>query len=270
MGVPAPVPRRAARHQPRPRTARRGDHPRAPPRPPDRDRRRPHRRVQGHVHASTARPGPRTRSAWPRRRPGRPRRSPGCRRFVDRFGAKATKAAMAHSIEKRIARLEADKVDGSAGRPRRAAACASRRRRRCGQHGDRGRRAAQGLRRPAGVRATSASTSAAASACSCSGSTAPARPACCGSSPARPRPTSARSSSATRCTAGYYAQEHDNLRTRRVAARQHPREVPPGVELTETAAARAARHVRAVRRARCSRRPARCRAARRPSSRWRC
>ena len=31
-------------------------------------------------------------------------------RFVDRFGAKATKAAQAHSIEKRIARLEADKV----------------------------------------------------------------------------------------------------------------------------------------------------------------
>ena len=32
-------------------------------------------------------------------------------KFVDRFGAKATKAAQAHSIEKRIARLEADKVD---------------------------------------------------------------------------------------------------------------------------------------------------------------
>ena len=31
---------------------------------------------------------------------------------VDRFGAKATKAAMAHSVEKRIARLEADRVRG--------------------------------------------------------------------------------------------------------------------------------------------------------------
>ncbi len=30
---------------------------------------------------------------------------------VDRFGAKATKAAMAHSVEKRIARLETDRVD---------------------------------------------------------------------------------------------------------------------------------------------------------------
>ncbi len=33
---------------------------------------------------------------------------------VDRFGAKATKAAMAHSIEKRIARLEAGRVDAPA------------------------------------------------------------------------------------------------------------------------------------------------------------
>jgi ATPase subunit of ABC transporter with duplicated ATPase domains len=31
-------------------------------------------------------------------------------RFVDRFGAKATKAAQAHSVEKRIARLEAERV----------------------------------------------------------------------------------------------------------------------------------------------------------------
>ena len=30
---------------------------------------------------------------------------------VDRFGAKATKAAMAHSVEKRIARLETERID---------------------------------------------------------------------------------------------------------------------------------------------------------------
>jgi ATPase subunit of ABC transporter with duplicated ATPase domains len=36
-------------------------------------------------------------------------------RFVDRFGAKATKAAAAHSVEKRIARIEADKVDDARG-----------------------------------------------------------------------------------------------------------------------------------------------------------
>jgi ATPase subunit of ABC transporter with duplicated ATPase domains len=32
-------------------------------------------------------------------------------RFVDRFGAKASKASLAHSIEKRIARIESDRVD---------------------------------------------------------------------------------------------------------------------------------------------------------------
>src|SRR5262249_49478651 len=31
--------------------------------------------------------------------------------FIDRFGAKATKAATAHNMEKRIARIEADRVD---------------------------------------------------------------------------------------------------------------------------------------------------------------
>ena len=36
-------------------------------------------------------------------------------KFVDRFGAKATKAAQAHSIEKRIARLEAEKVQVAKG-----------------------------------------------------------------------------------------------------------------------------------------------------------
>ena len=36
-------------------------------------------------------------------------------KFVDRFGAKATKAAQAHSVEKRIARLAAEKVDAPAG-----------------------------------------------------------------------------------------------------------------------------------------------------------
>ncbi len=36
-------------------------------------------------------------------------------KFVDRFGAKATKAAQAHSIEKRIARLESEKVDAPQG-----------------------------------------------------------------------------------------------------------------------------------------------------------
>jgi len=36
-------------------------------------------------------------------------------RFVDRFGAKASKASLAHSMEKRIDRLEADRVDAPQG-----------------------------------------------------------------------------------------------------------------------------------------------------------
>ncbi len=36
-------------------------------------------------------------------------------RFVDRFGAKASKASLAHSMEKRIARLESDKVEAPRG-----------------------------------------------------------------------------------------------------------------------------------------------------------
>ena len=90
---------------------------------------------------------------------------------------------MAHSVEKRIARLEAEQGARPAGDqddtvrfpdppP-------------CGQtvitaiglcKGTAGRRSSK----------TSGSTSAAASGCSCSGSTAPARRACCGSSPGRP------------------------------------------------------------------------------------
>jgi ATPase subunit of ABC transporter with duplicated ATPase domains len=36
-------------------------------------------------------------------------------RFVDRFGAKASKASLAHSMEKRIARLDADRVEAPRG-----------------------------------------------------------------------------------------------------------------------------------------------------------
>jgi hypothetical protein len=187
---------------------------------------------------------------------------------VDRFGAKATKAAMAHSIEKRIARLEAR----AGARPRRPP---SRSRVRfpeppsCGQTvvgPNASARATAGRR----CSKTSGSTSAAVSGCSCSGSTARARPACCASSPRRPPPTSATFEYGHHVTAGYYAQEHDNLDVRRESARQHPHGGATGHPAHRDRAARPARHVRAVGRARCSRTPARCRAARRPSSRWRC
>ena len=56
MGFLRTLPRGAARDQPRPRAARRGDHAGAPPRPARRGRRRPPRRVQGHVHAVPSTP----------------------------------------------------------------------------------------------------------------------------------------------------------------------------------------------------------------------
>ena len=76
----------------------------------DRDRDRHDRRVQGHVHAVPQRPR-RGRAAT--HQAGRRARSEIARmqKFVDRFGAKATKAAQAHSVEKRIARLAAEKVE---------------------------------------------------------------------------------------------------------------------------------------------------------------
>ena len=115
--------------------------------------------------------------------------------IVDRFGAKATKATMAHSIEKRINRLDADKVDAPAQGPHDAGEVPRPAAERC--HRRRARPACR--RRTAGRRCsrTSRSTSAAASACSSSASTVPARPACCGSWPGSPRRRSATSSSAT-------------------------------------------------------------------------
>ena len=67
LRVPAQVPRRAAGDQPRPRAARRGDHPRAPPRPAG--TRTPSARSSSTraPTASTARRGPPTRSASPRK-----------------------------------------------------------------------------------------------------------------------------------------------------------------------------------------------------------
>ena len=55
--------------------------------------------------------GPRTRSAWPSWRERQAKEIDRLQTLVDRFGAKATKASMAHSLEKRIVRIERDKVD---------------------------------------------------------------------------------------------------------------------------------------------------------------
>ena len=77
--LPARLPRRPARDQPRPRAARRGDHPRAPPRPPRRGGRRARSSSTAAPTRSTCAPAPRTSAAPPRSPPGRARRSPGCR-----------------------------------------------------------------------------------------------------------------------------------------------------------------------------------------------
>ena len=80
LGFLRGLPRRPARDQPRPRPARRGHHPRAPPRPG-----RPTRTIgtmveyKGTYSQYLAQREPRTRSAWPSRPPRRPRRSTGCR-----------------------------------------------------------------------------------------------------------------------------------------------------------------------------------------------
>ena len=151
---------------------------------------------------------------------------------VDRFGAKATKAAMAHNMEKRIARLEAERVD--------APKSAKTLRVRFPDPPPAGKTVIDdrtGWRsRTAGRTSspTSRSTSAAASGCSCSASTAPARPRCCASSPARPRPISGTFQFGHNVAAGYYAQEHDNLRTDASLLDNIRAEVPPGVTLTET------------------------------------
>ena len=108
---------RAARDQPRPRPARRGHHPRAPPRAPRRDR--PRRRSRS-TRAPTreylaARAKDEVRLAKLAQRQAK--EIDRLQTLVDRFGAKATKASMAHSIEKRIVRLEDSKVEAPAGRP---------------------------------------------------------------------------------------------------------------------------------------------------------
>ena len=68
------------------------------------------------------------------------------------------------------------------------------------RHGHRGRRAAQGLRRPAADRGPLVLAAPAPASSASSAPTAPARRRCSGCSPARRRPTPARSRSATRCS----------------------------------------------------------------------
>ena len=108
-----------------------------------------------------------TRSGWQRKAMLQAKEIARLQTIVDRFGAKATKAAMAHSKEKQIARLESQKVSVGAGdRTLRVRFPDPPRQRR------RPSFAPMGCRRPtAGRRCsrTSRSTSAVASGCWCSG-----------------------------------------------------------------------------------------------------
>ena len=63
--------------------------------------------------ASTSPPAPTTRSGSAKLAALQAKEIARMQTVVDRFGAKATKASMAHSMEKRIARLEAERVDSS-------------------------------------------------------------------------------------------------------------------------------------------------------------
>ena len=152
-------------------------------------------------------------------------------RFVDRFGAKASKASLAHSMEKRIARLEAEKVD----EPRGAKAL----RVRFPPPPTPGRTVIEvaGLTKSytgppvfadvdfdlgRGERLLVLGLNGA-------GKTSLLRILA-----GETRPTGARSTFGHNVTLGYYAQEHDNLRIDESLLDNIRREVPLGIELTET------------------------------------
>ena len=117
--------------------------------------------------------------------------------LVDRWGAKASKAAFAKSLETRIERIRSEGVEAPT-RPARPPAPPARPAP-VGPHRGHRPRPGQELRRRAlRLPTTCPSRSAGASACSCSGSTARGRRACCASWRARPRPTAAASSGGTR------------------------------------------------------------------------
>ena len=184
---------------------------------------------------------------------------------VDRFGAKATKAAMAHNMEKRIARLEADQVEVRKGdrtlRVRFPAPPA----------GGRTVIEAVGLAKAYGGPDIFADVSfdlgrgerLLVLGLNGAGKTTLLR-------------ILAGETAADRGTfqfghhvvVGYYAQEHDNLRIDAHAAREHPRRGARRRHAHRDRAARPARHVRAVRREGVPGRRHACRAARRRS--WPC
>jgi ATPase subunit of ABC transporter with duplicated ATPase domains len=150
---------------------------------------------------------------------------------VDRFGAKATKAAMAHNMEKRIARLEAQRVDN----PRAAKAL----RVRFPSPPPSGRTvlAATGLAKAYGGPPVFSDVDVDLGrgerllvlGLNGAGKTTLLRILA-----GETRPDSGKFDFGHQVVAGYYAQEHDNLRPAASLLTNIRDEVPPGITLTET------------------------------------
>ena len=220
-GVPALVPRRAARDQPRPRAARRGDHPRAAP-----------RATRAGSSSSTRAPtrstsprGRRTRSGWPSSRRARPRDRPaaGTRRSLRGQGHEGGEGATPSTSASPASRPTGSRRR-EATRSLRGAAPGSAARRPHGRHRD---GLAKALRRTAGVRGRHVRRRARRAA-------ARARPQRRGQDDpaAHPRRRDRGRRSATfrlghNVSVGYYAQEHEGIRAGTDGARPRPREVPP-------------------------------------------
>ena len=267
LELPARLPRRAARDQPRPRPARRGHHPRAPPRP--RTARTAPATIDEYKGTYSAVPrgrGPRTRCAWPRLAaapgqgdrpaadPRRPLRGQGHARprwpTASRSGSSRLEDGKVDAPARR--RVGARAVPRAAATPGRVvlevdglAKCATAARR-CSSDVDfdvgRGERLLiMGLN---GAGKTSLLRD-------------PGR--------ATEPPTPATFRFGHNVVAGYYAQEHEGIDPGRIAARPHAR---AGRRRPDDRARGACSACSGSPATRCSRTPARCRAARRPSWRW--
>ena len=152
---------------------------------------------------------------------------------VDRFGAKATKAAMAHSKEKQIVRLEAQRVHvGKGDRTMRGAVPRSAGQRRHGHH------RAAGCRRPTAARRCSRTSTFDVGrgerllvlGLNGAGKTSLLR-ILAGETEGQPRATSRFGHNVN---VGYYAQEHDNLQRDATLLDNIRAAVPTDIVLTET------------------------------------
>ncbi len=115
--VPAVVPRRAARREPRPRPARRSDHTRRAHRPRIRRRHRHARRVQGHLHPVSRGAGSARSTRLEARRPPDARDRPAQGRRPARCaGRRRSVPASPRTSTGVVARLESTRVQTSAKR----------------------------------------------------------------------------------------------------------------------------------------------------------